>query len=156
MDVNRSAVRLPGPSDSSIEDKQDEPDEHAALRLVWLVFAGWWLSALWVAIAWFSILLVVTRPAGFRMIAYLPIIVRLKPADDIQRAIVEDTLAQLAYGRLKQRPFVVRLLYCGTVGWWVSLVWAIVAWAASLSSHRQPEPMMMFMRLPAVMTLRRY
>lgn len=149
-------MRLPGPNDSSLDDIRDEQDEHTALRLVWLVFAGWWLSALWVAIAWLAILLSTTLPAGFWMIAHLPLIVSLKLPGEEWHDIVEDTLARIEYSRLKQRPFVLRLLYAVTVGWWFSLGWAIVTWAKSLSSHNHPAPLMMFMRLPAVMTLRRY
>jgi uncharacterized membrane protein YccF (DUF307 family) len=135
---------------------RNEQDEHTALRLVWLAFAGWWLSALWVIMAWLAILLAVTLPAGFWMIARLPFVVSLKPAGDEFRGVVEDTLSRIQHSRLTQRPFVPRLLYCIIVGWWFSLGWAIVAWANCLSAHQQPKHLMMFMRLPAMMTLRRY
>ena len=135
---------------------RDEQDEHTALRLVWLSFAGWWLSALWVVIAWVAILLGITQPAGFWMIAHLPLIVNLKPPSEECHAIVADTLTQMTKSQRQQRPFFPRLLYCIAVGWWLSLGWALIAWARSLSSHKQREPLLMFMRLPAIMTLRRY
>lgn len=149
-------MRLPDPNDSSLHDLREEQDEHAALRMIWLVFAGWWLSALWVAIAWFTILLPFARGTGFWMIARLPLLVSLKPAGDEYRAIVENTLARIEHKRLKQRPCALRCFYCLAFGWWLSIGWATVAWAESLSPHKQTKPLMMFMRLPAVMTLQRY
>jgi uncharacterized membrane protein YccF (DUF307 family) len=133
-----------------------EQDEHAALRMVWLAFAGWWLSALWVAIAWLAILLVVPLPTGFRIIAHLPLAVSLKRPGDERYDVVKNTLARIEHGRLRQRPFIVRLVYFIVVGWWFSIGWIIVAWGASLLPRSQPAALMIFMRLPAVMTLRRY
>ena len=135
---------------------RQEQDEHTALRIAWRIFVGWWLSALWVGAAWLAMLFVETRPAGFRMIAYLPLIVDLQRPDDDWQDIVEDTLARIECTDREQLPLILRLTFCLVVGWWLSLGWAAAAWAVNLSAQPHQAPLMMFMRLPTVMTLRRY
>lgn len=127
-----------------------------ALRMAWLVLIGWWFSAIWVAIAWLALLLGFTESAGMQMLVELPRLVRLRAPDDRRRDIVDDTLFRLEESLLIQRPLVLRLLYVVAVGWWLSIIWAVVAWLGSLSLQTRPAPLTMFMRLPAVMTLRRY
>lgn len=154
--MNRSVVRIPGPNDPSLEDMRQHQDEHTALRLAWLIFAGWWLSAIWLILAWFCILLVVSRPLGMRMIANLTLVATLEPPGDTSYDIAMDTLGRIEDNNFRQRRFILRLLYCAVIGWWLSIAWAILAWTRSLSAQQQPETMSMLMKLPAVMTLQRY
>lgn len=134
----------------------DEPEERVALRMLWLIFAGWWLSAIWVGVAWVLLLIAPASPLGLRMLANLQRIVALIASDDESLDLVEDTLLRMENEHLRQRPAVARLLYTLAIGWWLSIVWSVVAWGRSLSVQTQPTTVMMFMRLPALMTLQRY
>ena len=42
------------------------------------------------------------------------------------------------------------------VGWWFGAIWSTVAWLLCVSLIGLPFGVMMYNRLPAVMTLRRY
>ena len=120
------------------------------------MLAGWWLSAIWVVIAWLAILLGVTRRIGFRMIAQLPRVKNLRSPGDERCDFVEEVLERIEHSQRPQLPLIVRLIYFITIGWWLSMIWTIVAWGENLSIQRRPTALVMFMRLPAVMTLRRY
>ena len=149
-------MRLPESEGPAIRYVPDEQGEYIALRATWFVLAGWWLSAIWVVIAWLAILLGVTRRIGFRMIAQLPRVKNLRSPGDERCDFVEEVLERIEHSQRPQLPLIVRLIYFITIGWWLSMIWTIVAWGENLSIQRRPTALVMFMRLPAVMTLRRY
>jgi hypothetical protein len=55
-----------------------------------------------------------------------------------------------------QQSFVVRAVYFVFIGWWASLVWCVLAQLLCMTIIGLPLGLMMFNRLPEVMTLRRY
>ena len=55
-----------------------------------------------------------------------------------------------------QRSFLGRTIYFIVVGWWFGAVWSVIAWLLCVSLVGLPFGVMMYNRLPAVMTLRRY
>ena len=55
-----------------------------------------------------------------------------------------------------QRSFLGRSLYFIVVGWWFGALWSVLAWVLCVSIVGIPLGVMMYNRLPAVMTLRRY
>jgi hypothetical protein len=72
------------------------------------------------------------------------------------QGILDDTLLNLTNSSYPQQPAAIRVLYALGVGWWVSLVWTLVAWIDSLSIERRPTAVERFMRLPRLANLRMY
>jgi uncharacterized membrane protein YccF (DUF307 family) len=60
-------------------------------------------------------------------------------------------------GNVRQRPFLLRALYFILVGFWLSLVWLIIAWviAGFTLGLGLPVAFWMFDRVPAITTLAR-
>lgn len=148
-------MRIPGTDSQSLYNERNY-DEQRSLRLAWLVFAGWWMSLLWVVAGWFCVLMPPLTRAGMSMFGNMTRVVALRSPGDECAAILHDTLWKLDHSQVTQRPFVVRLLYTLAIGWWLSLLWVALGWAESLSIDRKPTGVARFMRLPGIMTLRRY
>jgi uncharacterized membrane protein YccF (DUF307 family) len=47
-------------------------------------------------------------------------------------------------------------LYFILIGWWFGAIWSLLAWLLCITVIGIPVGVMMYNRLPAVMTLRRY
>jgi uncharacterized membrane protein YccF (DUF307 family) len=125
-------------------------------RLVYFFFIGWWLSAVWIGVAWFFNVLIVTLPIGLAMINKVPKIATLKDASREYQATTDGLVTRLQEVHIAQRPFWLRAVYFVLVGWEVSLVWLYLAWFCSLTLVGLPFAMWMYDRTPAVTTLRRY
>ena len=126
------------------------------VTLLWFVFIGWWLSAIWIAVAWFLIALVVTMPIGLMMINALPKIASLREPSREFRPTIQGTITRVETSSLQQYPFLLRAVYFVVVGWWLSGIWMSVGWLASVTIVGLPVAIWMFNRVPAITTLRRY
>ena len=126
------------------------------MTLLWFVFVGWWLSAIWIAIAWFLIALIVTMPIGLMMINVLPKIASLREPSQEFRTTIEGTITRVEQTNLRQYPFILRAIYFLLIGWWLSGIWMSVGWVASVTIVGLPVAIWMFNRVPAITTLRRY
>ena len=126
------------------------------VTLLWFVFVGWWLSAIWIAVAWFLVALIVTMPIGVWMINVLPKIVSLREPGQEFRTTLDGAVTRVEHTNLRQYPFVLRALYFLLVGWWFSGIWMGIGWAASVTFVGLPLAIWMFNRVPAITTLKRY
>ena len=122
------------------------------VTLLWFIFVGWGLSAIWIAVASLLIVSVVTMPIGLVMLNKLPMIVSLRP--ETTRFTVQDS--RLRETNLEQYPLLLRVVYGVLIGWWLSLLWMGVAWMVCATIIGIPLGIWMFNRVPAITTLRRY
>jgi uncharacterized membrane protein YccF (DUF307 family) len=89
------------------------------------------------------------------MLNRVPQVLTLRP---IKQVVVTHDLGEgvEVYTKgLPQHVWLIRLLYFVLIGWWFSLLWAIVAWIISATVIGLPVGIWMFNRLPAVTTLMR-
>ena len=148
-------MRIPGPDGQPFRNERNY-EEQTSLRMIWLAFAGWWLSLIWVVAGWLCLMLTPRNPTGLRMLGNMARIVAFRvPGEDCE-GLVNETLWRLEHSGLPQRSLAVRLVYTVLIGWWLSLLWLVLAWGDSLSIDRRPTGVARFMRLPHIMTLRRY
>ena len=126
------------------------------VTFLWFVFVGWWLSALWIAIAWVLIVLIIPMPIGLMMINALPKIVSLREPAREYRTTIEGTRVRVEESQLPQYPFLLRALYFILIGWWFSAIWMGIAWLLTATFIGMPLGIWMFNRVPAVTTLKRY
>lgn len=148
-------MRIPGP-DGQPFHKERNYEEQTSLRMIWLAFAGWWLSLIWVIAGWLCLLLTSRSSTGLRMLGNMTRIVAFRaPGEDCER-LVNETLWRLEQNQTPQRSLAARMAYTVLIGWWLSLLWLLLAWGESLSIDRRPSGVARFMHLPRIMTLRRY
>jgi len=119
---------------------------------LWFIFVGWWLSGIWILIAWILNVTVIGMPLGLMMINKLPKIVSLRPETSefvIDAGVLRET-------KQAQHPIILRIIYFVLVGWWASGIWMSLAWLASVTIIGLPLAIWMYNRVPGVTTLRRY
>ncbi len=114
-------------------------------RAVWFVVAGCWLSCLWVLATWVLLCLFVFPTVANRMITTIPNVLTLRTESDPPRSIVPVSSAGPpdAIGSA-------RLFYMLFVGWWLSCVWMMLAWALSVTVIGIPVSYRMYSVAPTI------
>lgn len=126
------------------------------IRAVWFVFVGWWLTGLWLSVAWFLIVTVIGAPLGVKLINRVPMVVSLKRRRISNRIVTADGESRLESSTADQLPLLVRAPYFVLVGWWASLAWMGLAYLCTLSILGLPVAIWLYGKLPFVATLYRY
>lgn len=123
------------------------------VRAIYFLFIGLWLTFIWIVIAWFFNATIILLPVGLWMINRVPQVLTLRrmprevTVDEYRGTVVVWTRD------VPQRPWIVRLLYFIFIGWWLSLIWAIVGWLLCATIIGLPLGIIMLNTLPAVTTL---
>ncbi|WP_324665042.1 YccF domain-containing protein [Haloarcula sediminis] len=116
------------------------------VRAVWFVFVGWWLTGLWLSVAWFLNVTIIGIPLGIKMINKVPYVLSLKQRD----RLVDET------ERRSQYSIPVRAVWFVFVGWWASGVWTGIAYVLTLTIVGIPLAVWMYNKLPFVVSLYSY
>jgi uncharacterized membrane protein YccF (DUF307 family) len=122
------------------------------VRAIYFILIGWWLSAIWAAVAWLLCITIIGLPLGLYMLNRLPQAVTLKPVRSNLRVTPSGRLVEVA---VPQLPFLVRAIYFLLIGWWFSALWIIVAWLLHASIVGMLIGFWMFNRTAAIVTLAR-
>lgn len=126
------------------------------VQVLWFAFVGWWACQLWIAAAWFLMILVITLPVGIAMINQLPKVVALRePKKDL---VVENQAGGVVSASLQDKPQVnifIRVIYFIFIGSWLSLLWMEIAYITCCTIIGMPVGFWMFDKAPAIMTLRK-
>ena len=128
------------------------------VRGLYFIFIGVWLGAIWIAIAWLLNITIIGLPLGLAMINSLPQVMTLRPARRREVIEVRNGVPVVVRSQpLPQYNFFVRAMYFILIGWWLSLVWMILAWLLTgiTLGLGLPLAFWMFDRVPALTTLAR-
>jgi uncharacterized membrane protein YccF (DUF307 family) len=138
------------------------------VRALYFFFIGWWAGLFWLEIGFGLCALIVTLPIGLIMLNRLPQVMTLKAPGKATSVNVSTTNIQQSYGGsvmvqnvninvagTQQYSFLIRALYFVFIGCWAGYFWANLAYLCCLTIILLPVGIMMFDRLPAVLTLRR-
>jgi len=120
------------------------------VRFIWFVLVGWWLGGLVSLVAWLCFITVLGIPIGLYVVNRLPRVITLRPQEQSYR-MENGVLVRGA----RQRSFLLRTVYFLLIGWWLSGVWMVVAYAALLTILLIPLSFWMYGRIGAVTTLYR-
>lgn len=118
-------------------------------QILWFAFIGWWLGAIWVSVAWLLNLTIIGLPLGAAMLNNVPQVMALRGRRRVQ---VSPT------GEVSSAPqinFLIRALYFVLIGWWLSALWMVVAYALCMTIIGLPIGFWMFDLVPALVTLKR-
>jgi len=131
--------------------KERNPETPFLLRVIWFFVFGWELTGIWILVAWALNASIIGLPLGLWMIDRVPQVLTLKARAG---AVVTD----LKSGRSEFLPasnvsFLIRAFYFVLIGWWFSLLWAVLAWLLCATIIGLPLGVMMLNGLPAVTTL---
>jgi uncharacterized membrane protein YccF (DUF307 family) len=123
------------------------------LRVIWFFVLGWELTGIWILIAWALNITVLGLPLGLWMIDRVPQVLTLKMRSGTYVVSVENGRSRFVAAR--QPPFIIRSLYFVLFGWWLSLIWAAVAWILCATIIGLPIGVVMLNTLPFITTLHR-
>jgi uncharacterized membrane protein YccF (DUF307 family) len=113
------------------------------VRALWFFFVGLPLSLAWVIVAWLLNLTLIGLPLGLWMLTMMPQVMTLRQ----DRPAARRSLPHSA------TSFAMRTVYFVLIGWWLSLLWMLIAWGMSATVIGLPLAFLMFERTAAVMTL---
>lgn len=133
------------------------------VRLIYFWFIGWWVGLFWLNLGFALCAFIVTLPVGLMMLNRLPRVMTLRPAGTSTRVNVTSVQAgpvsmqnvNVTVGGTQQYNFFMRALYYVFVGCWAGYLWACLAYACCCTFVLLPVGIIMFDRLPAVLTLRK-
>lgn len=126
------------------------------VRTLWFVFVGWWLTGILNLVAYLIALTVIGLPVAFIVFNRLPTVLTLRPRTIQTTQHQQDGITYITDLHVPQRGFLGRAVYFVLVGWWLGAVWSALAWLLCVTVLGLPLGVMMYNRLPAVLTLRRY
>lgn len=132
-----------------------QPSRPFVVRALYFLLIGWWLTWIWINAGWVLIASVVGLPLGLWMINRVPQVLTLKPMAVEAELRGYGPYARVRTHSVRQPGWLLRLIYFLLIGWWISLIWANVAWALCVSIIGLPLGIIMFNYLPAVTTLMR-
>jgi len=120
------------------------------LRVIWFILVGWWLAGVLSVAAWALNATIIGLPLGLWVINRLPRAATLRSGSSRYR--VDDGVLRSG---VQQHPFVLRAIYFVLIGWWLSGLWMLVAYALLLTIVGMPAAFWMYGRIGAVTTLYR-
>ena len=126
------------------------------VRTIWFILVGWWLTAIVNVVAYLIALTIIGLPIAFMIFNRLPTVLTLRPRTVHTTHETADGVTYVTATTVPQRSFLGRAVYFILVGWWFGAIWSVIAWLLCVSLIGLPFGVMMYNRLPAVMTLRRY
>ena len=133
------------------------------VRALYFIFIGWWAGFFWLNLGFALCMFIFTLPLGLVMLNRVPQVLTLRSqgtSTSVQMTSVMTAgsvtnVVNVNVGGTQQISFLIRALYFVFVGWWVGYIWSYIAYGFCLTILGLPLGLMMFNRLPAVLTLRK-
>ena len=132
-----------------------QPRSSFLLRAIYFLFIGWWLTFVWINVARALNATVILLPLGLWMLNRVPQVLTLRPMAVEAEVRYRGGIPEVRTRSVQQPSWLLRLLYFLFIGWWVSLLWANVAWFLCAIIIGLPIGIAMFNYLPTVTTLMR-
>ena len=120
------------------------------VRAIWFLAIGWELTFVWILVAWAFNVTIIGLPVGLWMIERIPQVLTLKARSG---SYLVDNQGQARFVKARQVNFLVRALYFVLIGWWASLIWALLAYLLCATIVGLPFGYLMLTSLPFVTTL---
>ncbi len=125
------------------------------LRAVWFLLIGWWLGAIWAALAYLFCLSIIGLPIGVLMLNRLPQVLTLKPAETEPIHTMRDGKPAVVEAPAEEYPFILRALWFFVLGWEIAGLALVIGYLLCLTILGIPAGLWILNRVPLVMTLKR-
>jgi uncharacterized membrane protein YccF (DUF307 family) len=123
------------------------------VRVLWFFLIGWHITFWWVLAAWLLNLTIIGLPVGLWMLNRVPLVLTLRMENSYRVTRVKDGGITEQVRGPQQHGWLLRLIYFALIGWWFSLIWALLGWLLCVTIIGLPFGVWMLNRLPAVTTL---
>ena len=139
-----------GERSASLDRSLEIKPPNLILRVIWFLLVGWWLAGILSIAAWALNATIIGLPLGLWIINRLPTSATLRPPSSHYRI-----QGGVPHSGVEQHSFIVRAIYFLLIGWWVSGLWMVVAYAFLITIVGMPAAFWMYGRIGAVTTLYR-
>jgi uncharacterized membrane protein YccF (DUF307 family) len=127
------------------------------VRALWLVFVGWWLTAIVSVLAWFAMITIIGLPLGIYLVNHVPTYLTLRPRTKTTYWVADPAGgAMLMEVGVRQVEWWIRFIWFLFVGWWASAFVMVVGYALIVLILTIPLGLWMYNRVPFVASLYRY
>jgi uncharacterized membrane protein YccF (DUF307 family) len=133
-----------------------EPQVPFLIRVLWFFLIGWHITFWWVLAAWFLNLTIIGLPIGLWMLNRVPLVLTLRTESSYRVTQVQGGGITEQVRGPQQHGWLMRLIYFVLIGWWFSLIWALLGWLLCVTIIGLPFGVWMLNRLPAVTTLMKH
>ncbi len=137
----------------NVKFKRGSVEVPLILRIIWFFVLGWELTGIWILLAWALNATILGLPLGLWMIDRVPQVLTLKSQPGVWE--VDLASGRSRFVSVKQVSWLLRAPYFLVIGWWLSLLWAGIAWLICATIIGLPLGVLMLNALPAVTTLHR-
>lgn len=135
---------------------REDNDIPFVVRMLWFFLIGWHVTLYWILAAWILNLTIIGLPLGLWMLNRVPMVLTLRPVRGYTVAQVrEGRVVEWRHRGVAQHLLPTRLVYFLLIGWWLSLLWSLLAWLLCVTIIGLPFGVWMLNRLPNVTTLMR-
>ena len=133
-----------------------EPQVPFLIRVLWFFLIGWHITFWWVLAAWFFNLTIIGLPIGLWMLNRVPLVLTLRTESSYRVTQAKNGVITEQVRGPQQQGWLLRLIYFVLIGWWLSLIWALLGWLLCVTIIGLPFGVWMLNRLPAVTTLMKH
>jgi uncharacterized membrane protein YccF (DUF307 family) len=127
------------------------------VQLLWYLFIGWWVTQIWVAVAWVLLVSILGIPLGIWMLHRVPLVLALRDPREVRYRMIPLGKSDWMYQEVgaPQYPFLLRAVYFVFVGWWLSALWMTLASLVCATIIGLPVGIWMFDLVPMLVSLQR-
>jgi uncharacterized membrane protein YccF (DUF307 family) len=138
-----------------VETKRDNPN--LLLRILWFVLVGWWLGFWAIVAGYVCLILIIPAPIGIALLDRLPRIMTLRAPARTLSVHEDGASVEIEHGTVDQHSWLIRIPWLLLVGWWLGLIWLVIAYLITLLTVGLGLPISfwMFARAAKVITLYR-
>jgi len=126
------------------------------IRAIYFVLVGWWISLIWIMIAYILGLTIIGLPFSLMMYNILPQIITLKPKFKENIEEYKSKYGGWKYSTNKiEFTFVIRAVYYILIGWWLGGFLLFLGYILCITIIGLPVGLLILNRIPAILTLKR-
>ena len=126
------------------------------IRAIYFVLVGWWISLIWIMIAYILGLTIIGLPFSLMMYNILPQIITLKPKSKENIEEYKSKYGGWKYSTNKiEFTFVIRAVYYILIGWWLGGFLLFLGYILCITIIGLPVGLLILNRIPAILTLKR-
>ena len=150
-----TTVNVNIPNQSSVIHLNQNKKPHIVIRLLWIVFIGWWLSGIFYFVGAILTLLIITSPLGMVVLQKMGWAFSLyEESKDITIVNHGGMTTVTDSSQETWTSFLIRYIYFIFIGWWAGIICWGIASLFGLTIIGLPVTILIMDRLGKVMTLK--
>lgn len=155
QDNNNDQMLVNMPNQTSVVELSQNNKPNILVRLIWIIFIGWWLSGIFYFVGAVLTLLIITSPLGMVVLQKMGWAFSLyEEPKDITIVNQGGTTIVTDSSQETWTSFLIRYIYFIFIGWWAGIICWAIASLFGVTIIGLPVTILIMDRLGKVMTLK--